>query len=75
MHEQTTKEFGKMNICMSILGVRIGWRKYLNECTPFGYVSLLEDKIQTSQVAISLPSLYASPYGILVLISFIKLMK
>ncbi len=40
MHEQTTKEFGKMNICMSIFGVRIGWRNYLNACTPFGYVSL-----------------------------------
>ncbi len=28
------------NICISVIGVRIGWRKYLNECTPFGYVSL-----------------------------------
>ncbi len=32
--------FGKMNICMSRFGVRIGWRKYLYECTPFGYVNL-----------------------------------
>ena len=40
MHEQTTKGFRKMNISTSIFGVRIGWRKYLNECTPFGYVSL-----------------------------------
>ncbi len=40
MHEHTTKGFGKMNICMNRFGVRIGWRKYLNECTPFGYVSL-----------------------------------
>ncbi len=40
MHEQTTKGFGKMKICMSIFGVRIGWMKYLNECMPFGYVSL-----------------------------------
>ncbi len=40
MHEQITKEFGKMNICMSRFGVRIGWRKYLYECTPLGYVNL-----------------------------------
>ena len=40
MHEHTRKGFGKMNICMSIFGIRIGWRKYLNEYTPFGYVSL-----------------------------------
>ncbi len=40
MHEQITKEFGKMNICMSRFGVCIGWRKYLYECTPFGYVNL-----------------------------------
>ncbi len=40
MHEQTTKGFGKMNICMSIFVVRIGWRKYLNECAHFGYESL-----------------------------------
>ncbi len=33
-------EFGKMNICMSRFGVRIGWRKYLYECTPFGYLNL-----------------------------------
>ncbi len=29
-----------MNICMNKVGVRIEWRKYLNECTPSGYVSL-----------------------------------
>ncbi len=40
MHEQITKEFGKMNICMNRFGVRIGWRKYLYECTPFEYVNL-----------------------------------
>ena len=40
MHEQITKEFVKMNICMSRFGVRTGWRKYLYECTPFGYVNL-----------------------------------
>ncbi len=40
MHEQITKEFGKMNIRLSRFGVRIGWRKYLYECTPFGYVNL-----------------------------------
>ena len=40
MHEQITKEFDKMNICMSRFGVRIGWGKYLYECTPFGYVNL-----------------------------------
>ena len=28
MHEQVAKS------------VRIGWRKYLYECTPFGYVNL-----------------------------------
>ncbi len=39
-HEQTTKEFGKMNICITIFGIRIGDRKYLNEYTPFGSVSL-----------------------------------
>ncbi len=26
--------------CMSRFGVRIGWRKYLYECTPFEYVNL-----------------------------------
>ena len=31
MHEQTTKEFGKMNICITRFGIRIGDRKYLNE--------------------------------------------
>ncbi len=40
MHEQTTKEFGKMNICITRFGIRIGDRKYLNEYTPFGSVSL-----------------------------------
>ncbi len=40
MHEQTTKGIDKMNICIGRFGVGIGWRKYLNECTPFGYVSL-----------------------------------
>ncbi len=40
MHEQTTKGFDKMNIYISRFGVRIGWRKYLNKFTPFGYVSL-----------------------------------
>ncbi len=27
MHEQTTKEFGKMNICITRFGIRIGDRK------------------------------------------------
>ncbi len=40
MHEQITKEFGKMNICITRFGIRIGDRKYLNEYTPFGSVSL-----------------------------------
>ncbi len=40
MHEQTTKGFYKMNICISRFGVRSGWTKYLNEFMPFGYVSL-----------------------------------
>ncbi len=39
MHEQTTKGFGKMNTCISNFGIHIG-RKYLNEYTPFGSVSL-----------------------------------
>ncbi len=40
MHEQTTKGFGKMNICITRFGICIGDRKYLNEFTPFGSVSL-----------------------------------
>ncbi len=43
MHEQTTKEFGKMNIHITRFGIRIGDRKYivyLDEYTPFGSVSL-----------------------------------
>ncbi len=40
MHEQKTKGVGKMNICMSRIGITIGDRKYLNEYTPFGSVSL-----------------------------------
>ncbi len=40
MHEQITKGFGIMNICISRFGIRIGDRKYLNEYTPFGSVSL-----------------------------------
>ncbi len=40
MHEQTTKEFDKMNICITRFGIRIGDRKYLNEYMPFGSVSL-----------------------------------
>ncbi len=40
MHEQITKGFGIMNTCISIFGIRIGDRKYLNEYTPFGSVSL-----------------------------------
>ncbi len=39
MQEQTTKGLDKMNICMNRFGVHIEWRKYLNECVPFGYVS------------------------------------
>ncbi len=31
---------GKMNICITRFGIRIGDRKYLNEYTPFGSVSL-----------------------------------
>ncbi len=49
MHEQITKEVGKMNICMSRFGVRIGWRKYMYECTPFGYVNLC--KVDTAGTA------------------------
>ncbi len=30
---------------MSRFGVRIGWRKYLYECTPFGYVNLWNECI------------------------------
>ncbi len=40
MHEQTTKGFGKMNICITRFGIRNGDGKYLNEYTPFGSVSL-----------------------------------
>ncbi len=40
MDEQTTKEFGKMNICITRFGIRNGDREYLNEYTPFGSVSL-----------------------------------
>ncbi len=40
MHEQTTKGFYIMNTCISRFGIRIGDRKYLNEYTPFGSVSL-----------------------------------
>ena len=40
MHEQITKGFGIMNICITRFGIRIGDRKYLNEYTPFGSVSL-----------------------------------
>ncbi len=40
MHEQTRKGFGKMNICITRFGIRIGDRKYLNEYTPFGSVSM-----------------------------------
>ncbi len=40
VHEQTTKGFGKINICITRFGIRIGDRKYLNEYTPFGSVSL-----------------------------------
>ncbi len=44
MHEQTTKGFGKMNICITRFGIRIGDRKYLNEYTPIGSVSLCFDR-------------------------------
>ncbi len=40
MHEQITKGFRIMNTCISRFGIRIGDRKYLNEYTPFGSVSL-----------------------------------
>ncbi len=40
MYEQITKGFGIMNTCISRFGIRIGRRKYLNEYTPFGSVSL-----------------------------------
>ncbi len=40
MHEEITKGFGIMNTCISIFGIHIGDRKYLNEYTPFGSVSL-----------------------------------
>ncbi len=40
IHEQTPKGFGKMNICITRFGIRIGDRKYLNEYTPFGSVNL-----------------------------------
>ncbi len=40
MHEQITNGFGIMNTCISRFGIRIGDRKYLNEFTPVGSVSL-----------------------------------
>ncbi len=40
MHEQITREFGIMNICITRFGIRIGDRKYLDEYTLFGSVSL-----------------------------------
>ena len=40
MHEQTTKGFGKMNICITRFSKNIGWRKFLNEYMPFRSVSL-----------------------------------
>ncbi len=40
MHVQITKGFGIMNTCIIRFGIRIGDRKYLNEYTPFGSVSL-----------------------------------
>ena len=36
----STKEFDKMNICIPRFGIRIEDRKYFNEYTPFGSVSL-----------------------------------
>ncbi len=36
------KRFSKMNIDITIFGVRIGDRKDLNEYTPFGSVSVLK---------------------------------
>ncbi len=42
MHEQITKGFGIMNTCISRFGIRIGDRKYPNEYTPFGSVSLCD---------------------------------
>ncbi len=39
MHEQI-KGFGIINTCISRFGIHIGWRKYLNEYTPFTSVSL-----------------------------------
>ncbi len=33
-----------MNTCISRFGIRIGDRKYLNEYTPFGSVSLWDDR-------------------------------
>ncbi len=40
MHEQITKGFDIMNTCISRFGYAFGDRKYLNEYTPFGSVSL-----------------------------------
>ncbi len=40
MHGQITKGFGIMNTCISRFGIHIGDRKYLNEYTHFGSVSL-----------------------------------
>ncbi len=45
MHICITKEFGIMNTCISRFGIRIGDRKYLNEYTPFGSVSLWNHNI------------------------------
>ncbi len=68
MHEQITKEFGKMNICMSMFGVPIGWRKYLYECMPFGYVNLCLGQVQKKWGVLSVMlfimiSAYKSMYG------------
>ncbi len=42
-------------VCMSRFCVRIGWRKYLNECTPCGYVSLWNEELRVVSTSLLLP--------------------
>ncbi len=56
-----------MNICITRFGIRIGDRKYLNEYTPFGSVSLwawwVWDSIQALSVLLWREQMRSIPRG------------
>ena len=68
LHVQITKGFCIMNTCISRFGICIGDRKYLNEYTPFGSVSLWNvcDQLWCHEIWVRRLSYFAIKVGFII---------